>query len=351
MIKMKSLSLALVCIIALSTFASCAKSPLVNPASGSTSQGASSAPATPSKPAGYYEGDKIVEIGTVLTIGDYEVSFDEFRYVYLNEAAQAAAAGPVDEAALKETCLSIFKEQVAMRTIAAKNDIKLLDEDMKQITDSLDAQRTQAGSDEAFEASLAQSFATEDAYIKMSESQFLFQKYIELALSTTHKAAIIENAEKNYAHVKHVLIMFPDSKKLVDATEEEIKTTKDKANEVVKKINDGMSFEDAMKEYNEDEGQPEEGYTFTTGQMVESFEKKSFELKVGEMSEPVQSEFGYHIIKKYEFNTAEIKDTDLIQYVSKDVEDAIFKVLDAEVETLKVTNCKEWDKISTTTLF
>lgn len=97
---------------------------------------------------------------------------------------------------------------------------------------------------------------------------------------------------------KHVLI------KTVDDTgnelsESELKKSKTLADEVYKKAKNGIDFDKLIKQYNQDPGVEyyPEGYTFKKGDMVEEFETAAYELKVGEISKPVKSSFGYHIIK------------------------------------------------------
>ena len=72
------------------------------------------------------------------------------------------------------------------------------------------------------------------------------------------------------------------------------------AKELISRIKKGESFDALMKEYNIDPGATEEGYTFTKGEMVEPFEKAAFALEVGGVSDIVETDYGYHIIKKIE---------------------------------------------------
>jgi peptidyl-prolyl cis-trans isomerase C len=88
---------------------------------------------------------------------------------------------------------------------------------------------------------------------------------------------------------------------LVDSLEE--------AQEIKNKIDNGMNFEMAAVQHSSCPSKEQGGNlgSFTRGRMVPEFEQAAFELAIGEVSEPVQTQFGYHIIKVEEKNEGSVK--------------------------------------------
>ncbi|MEQ6377907.1 peptidylprolyl isomerase [Bacillaceae bacterium S4-13-56] len=75
---------------------------------------------------------------------------------------------------------------------------------------------------------------------------------------------------------------------------------KETANEVLDKLKNGSDFAALAKEYSTDITSAEQGGDlgfFGTNEMVYNFEKAAYNLEVEEISEPIQTDFGYHIIK------------------------------------------------------
>ena len=89
-------------------------------------------------------------------------------------------------------------------------------------------------------------------------------------------------------------------KKPSDMDEEK---TKEKLIDIKKEIEEGGDFAELAKEYSEDKGSAINGGDlgwFGRGKMVEAFENAAFALKPGEMSEPVKTQFGWHLIKVFD---------------------------------------------------
>jgi len=119
------------------------------------------------------------------------------------------------------------------------------------------------------------------------------------------------DAHKNqYEQVKasHILIRFQGSRVPLkpnqkDLTDEEALA---KATEIRKQIAAGGDFAAIAKAESDDAGSGAQGGSlgsFPHGQMVAPFDQVAFSLPVGQLSEPVKTQFGYHIIKVEEHNT------------------------------------------------
>jgi len=90
----------------------------------------------------------------------------------------------------------------------------------------------------------------------------------------------------------HILIKTSDA-----VSEAQAKTA---ADDLVRRINKGESFSELAKEFSEDAGSASLGGDldyFTKGLMVPSFEEAAFAMNKGDVSQPVKSPYGYHIIK------------------------------------------------------
>ncbi len=99
--------------------------------------------------------------------------------------------------------------------------------------------------------------------------------------------------------------------------------SEEKATEILKQINEGLSFEEAAQEFSSCPSKQSGGSLgqFGKGQMVPEFEEVVFSMQVGEVSGPVKTQFGYHIIKLTEHSP---KESASFEEVQQEVKDSCF---------------------------
>jgi len=105
-------------------------------------------------------------------------------------------------------------------------------------------------------------------------------------------------------HVEHILFM------TVGKTDAEVGEIRKKAEDVLKQAKNGGKFEDLAKKYSEDPGTKDKGGDLgwiVERQTVAEFEKAAFSLPKGSISDLVRTQYGFHIIKALEKETAHTK--------------------------------------------
>ena len=75
--------------------------------------------------------------------------------------------------------------------------------------------------------------------------------------------------------------------------------TEEEANDLLNKLNEGADFGELAQEYSLCPSKRDGGDLrfFGRGMMVKPFEDAAFDLEVGEVSKPVETQFGWHLIK------------------------------------------------------
>lgn len=347
----KFLSLALVLCLALCLFAGCN-----NAASEATSEATTE---EHNHIAGVFVDGKEVKFDSVLTIDGREVSFDLYRYMYLyirdmfDQGDATLWTG--EEAAEATTALNNYVESqlafiYAVDALAEKENISLTMDELANVDVSIEQAKESLGGEEAFIDALAHAYMTPDVYRMLCINETLRDKLIR----TLYGEELAADIEKNYVHVKHILVKFANAAEFgADTAAEETTQTHDaelaKANDILAKIKAGDDFDALVKEHSEDAGQGETGYTFTYGKMTAPFEEAAFALPVGETSGLVETSYGYHIIKRLPLDK-EYVDTNLLSLMSSEMNDTILNYFVEEMDAMEFVYVDNFDVITPETM-
>ena len=227
------------------------------------------------------------EVEVVAKINDVEISKDEF-YDYLIQQN-----GP-------EVLEALILEKMVMMEVEA-NDIDISEE---AIQEELTEMKNSYGGDEAFEEALV--------YYGFSEESVMNNIKLNLGIEALMEPYIDITEDE-------VLQYFIANKQEFDTTEQVkashiLVETEEEANDIKKQLDEGGDFGELAAEYSTDPSNAQQGGDlgfFGKGQMVAPFEEAAFSMEPGEISEPVQTDFGYHIIKvedKTEAQEAKLED-------------------------------------------
>ena len=213
---------------------------------------------------------------------------------------------------VKASVLSSVKQHLVLENLASKYDVTLTAEQEAAMAESDQSYIDQYGSEEAFEAEIAKLGMRRETYDRVARSNYLYQNLYQLyntegsALYASDEDLAVYAANQNYITADHILLSTKDLTTGEALTDEQKAEKKALAEEIKQKLDacegdiDELTalFQELADQYSEDPGRETypTGYTFTTGSMVQEFEDAAYALSEGEVSEVVESSFGYHIL-------------------------------------------------------
>lgn len=292
---------------------------------------------------------------TVMTVNGTEISYDEYM-TWLGSAVSdiksiySTYSGTdvdwdgnflFDESITNaEWCIKHANENLtklhSVESKAKELGVTVTDEQKEDLEDEIEELRsTYATGDDteaSFKAFLAGYNYTEDSYRTQRNLNYLYYNvFAELYGEQGEKldeAKVLDYAEKNdYVTSAHILI-----KTTKDVTDEDGNTTTEELSEAekaeklaqaqeladeLKAIDDNEKrwerFKELMDEYSEDPGRESfpNGYCFTTNTMFEIYDTTSRALSEYEVSDPVESTHGYHVIMRLPMTSS-----DLVSYIN-----------------------------------
>lgn len=261
---------------------------------------------------------------TVATVNGTDISA-EFYLFYLTQVKKQMNSGGVEDfwdtaelegkkliETAREKALDEVINAVIIEQKAKEQGITITKDEESSINSQVTSMSAQLGSRDKYNEWLKEQGLTDELYRRFIKINYLSQKLMNADDIQVTDADIKEYYEKNIARVKHILVLTTDSNNS-PLSDEEVAKKRKEAEGLLKRAKDGEDFDKLVEEYSEDPGsksQPD-GYYLgkgfilgSQGSMVSEFEEASLALKVGEVSDIVETTYGFHIIKRYENDPA-----------------------------------------------
>ena len=226
---------------------------------------------------------------------------------------RAGGAVPADQR--DRVYRGVLDDMIAYRLLAQEAKARKIIVQESDIDAQIAQVRGQFQTDAQFQQALATQKMTLAAVRDDARSQLGVEKLVETEIAgkiAVTPEAVTDFYKKNQdkfqqgarVRASHILISVPEN---ADAAAKQ--QAKTKAEAVLKDLKAGKDFAAAAKENSQDPGSAPNGGDlgyFEQGQMVPPFEQAAFALKPGDMSDLVESPFGFHIIKVADKQSARV---------------------------------------------
>ena len=229
--------------------------------------------------------------GEEIARSDYEALIAQAKRSYQNQKREFPAAGSQEFQTLRNQAVQFLVQREQFEQEAGELDVEVTE---KQVEARLaQIQKQYFGGDKAkYEKQLKEQGLTERQVRNDIRAQLISEKIFakvtgEVKVTDAQVEGYYEKNKSQYSQpqsreVRHILVK-----------------TKARADDLYAQLRAGADFAALAKRFSQDTGSKANGgkLTISKGQTVAPFDKAAFALKLNEVSEPVKTEFGFHIIE------------------------------------------------------
>ena len=251
---------------------------------------------------------------------DRVASVVENKIVLMSDVVLAANAVAAQQKINPNTSPTIYKklledsresmvEQLLIIEMAEQDSVEILDKDVdKALNQQIENIISQTGGKEQAEAVLGKKISEfKRSYRDDMRGKLLAEKYTS---SLTSSISVSRGDVVDFYNTyKDSMPSFPTLYKThhilleIKPSEKSQKTAYEKTLTIKKEITQGLSFEEAAKKYSSDPGSKDKGGNLgyvSRGVFVDEFEKVVFTVEKNKLTDPVKTQYGYHLIEVLE---------------------------------------------------
>jgi parvulin-like peptidyl-prolyl isomerase len=231
-------------------------------------------------------------------VGSQAITKEQFRSLmdraktsYEAQKHPFPKAGSAEYEQLKATAINYLIQRAEYAQEAEAMGIKISDSDVDKRIEQLKKQYY-GGSETKYEKALKQQGLTQDQAKEEVRASLIAEAVFK---KVTDKVNVSKKDIKAYYDAHKSQYVQPESREVRHI----LVTKKALADTLWAKLKAGANFAALAKKYSKDPGSASNGgkLTISKGQTVAEFDKTAFDLKKGELSPPIHTQYGYHIIQ------------------------------------------------------
>jgi foldase protein PrsA len=270
----------------------------------------------------------------IAVVGDREVTKEEYdrllasaEKTYEARDQEFPAAGTPEFAQLRNAIVRSLVEQKQFEIAAEELDVTVTDEDVDKRLDELKQQFFE-GDEQKYKDELEAQGLTEEQVRTDLRTRILSE---EVFKKVTSEVKVTDEDIQAYYDENQAQFETPASREVRHI----LVKTKARADQLHAQLEAGADFAKLARQFSQDPASKKEGGKFNAqqGATVAPFDKVAFDLDTGELSAPVKTQFGWHIIEAV---------GDIQEKSTQDLSQVEDQIRDTLLEEKKNTRINEW---------